>query len=543
MTKNTLTFAAAILILSLPWAASAQVTGTWTGVESGLWTNGSNWSTAPTVPNGPLDKAIFSESGAGRTIDLNASRIVLGGTDNETVLTLGAGGSAYTFNNGTLSFHKPTADANTSQIRIMVEGNTILNTSLDMGNASFTMRNSTGVTFTGTSDRLLTINSPNVTARNHAQFRIDGGTTRGTGLVVDFNTTNTAIGGAGTPQTATWYISGGSTMRLLQDYTGSIQLQGNGTLEAVGNRSMGTLRAIAQGTSTLITGAHLSVATGTFAEFQTQTVEVAAESLTLGNFNHGGGTNGAQSLTFTGSSGGDILVTGTFARANNATGTRNLNLNRPGKTFEFGPTSVTGTGFDGNTTNVQVQAGTLLVNGIITKLSQVTVSNGATLGGSGTLGVTGTINLQSGAKLAPGNSAGVLTIDGNLNLSATVAGANAGSLVFELGDVSSSDRVSLTSGLLSLGTGELEFSDFEFIPLAGFGAGSYTLFSTTTPISGTLGSGVSGTIDGYAATLSFGPDNQSIVLGVIPEPAVAVLIAGLLATVAATLRRRGTNRG
>ena len=68
------------------------------------------------------------------------------------------------------------------------------------------------------------------------------------------------------------------------------------------------------------------------------------------------------------------------------------------------------------TGGVTVNAGTLAVNGILpTSANAVTVNNGGTLGGSGT--IFRTVTVASGGSLAPGNSPGQLTIDGNLTLS------------------------------------------------------------------------------------------------------------------------------
>ncbi len=69
-----------------------------------------------------------------------------------------------------------------------------------------------------------------------------------------------------------------------------------------------------------------------------------------------------------------------------------------------------------------VSAGTLVINGSLSSSSAVTVANGATVGGSGTIG--GTLTVISGGKVAPGNSAGILST-GSFSL--------AGGLYSELG--------------------------------------------------------------------------------------------------------------
>ncbi|GGC14127.1 hypothetical protein GCM10007205_23700 [Oxalicibacterium flavum] len=68
------------------------------------------------------------------------------------------------------------------------------------------------------------------------------------------------------------------------------------------------------------------------------------------------------------------------------------------------------TGTHSYTGNTVVSAGTLSVNGSI--VSATRILNGGMLGGTGT---TGNVHVESGGTLAPGNSIGTLTIDGNLS--------------------------------------------------------------------------------------------------------------------------------
>ena len=88
---------------------------------------------------------------------------------------------------------------------------------------------------------------------------------------------------------------------------------------------------------------------------------------------------------------------------------------------------------------VNVNAGTLSVNGNITSAGGVTVNAGGTLGGNGTVGNT-TIN---GGALAPGNSIGLLTVQGNLGFTA------ASSYVVEVSPTNA-DRTNVT-GTATLG--------------------------------------------------------------------------------------------
>jgi hypothetical protein len=118
----------------------------------------------------------------------------------------------------------------------------------------------------------------------------------------------------------------------------------------------------------------------------------------------------------------------------------------------------------------------------------------------------------SGSHVAPGESAGTLTLKGELTL-------NDGALLdFELGSTSASDKISMSSNGLYING--LDFSDFNFTALSGFGIGTYTLIDAVI-ISGNLGSNLSGTISGFSATLY--KSGNDLILNVVPEPGACVL--------------------
>lgn len=117
-----------------------------------------------------------------------------------------------------------------------------------------------------------------------------------------------------------------------------------------------------------------------------------------------------------------------------------------------------------------VRAGVLRINGDQSAATGLTtVRDGATLGGSGIIG--GNVVIDDGAMLAPGNSPGTLTINGDLSL----AGGSVSS--FELGQANSvggalNDLVNVGGDLILDGTLDVT------VPAGGsFGAGIYRIYN------------------------------------------------------------------
>lgn len=239
-----------------------------------------------------------------------------------------------------------------------------------------------------------------------------------------------------------------------------------------------------------------------------------------------GGAVGTSTLTHAGTSVFDGVIqdglTATVAVTKSTGGTLTLS----GANTYSGATMVTG--------------GTLIISGSLNGTTAVAVQGG-TLGGGGsiTTGSNANFTVSSGGSLAPGNSgAGTLTLSlgtGVLDLSGAVGGG--GWLKFELGVTS--DLIAENSGSLNIGTG-LQLSDFNFSDAGGFSQGTYVLFNTSSPIVGTLGANVSGTILGFQATLDFADGGNDLVLNVVPEPGTAVTLFGGLGALLGwqRLRRR-----
>jgi autotransporter-associated beta strand protein len=148
--------------------------------------------------------------------------------------------------------------------------------------------------------------------------------------------------------------------------------------------------------------------------------------------------------------------------------------------------------YTGTTT---INDGTLLVNspGSLDAASAVAVNGTSTLGGTGTIG--GNVTVAAAANLAPGASAGTLTITGNLDISAMAGGA--GQLKYELDALAGTNDQIAVGGTLNIGT--LALDDLAVTNLGGLEVGTYTLITST---------GLSGTADGTTALIAAGFNGQ-----------------------------------
>ena len=175
-----------------------------------------------------------------------------------------------------------------------------------------------------------------------------------------------------------------------------------------------------------------------------------------------------------------------------------------------------------------VSGGTLRVNGAYTGGGLLSVASNAVLGGTGSLAH---VTLSDGARLAPGNSLGTLTVS-NLTL------PSASLLDFELAATNVSDKV-VALGTLTLAP--MDFSNFTFTTNAGFGAGSYTLIDAAV-FSGSFNAVTNLDFYGYVGVLSLGgADGNDLVLGLaeaIPEPSTVALFGTAALLVLAGSRRR-----
>ena len=167
------------------------------------------------------------------------------------------------------------------------------------------------------------------------------------------------------------------------------------------------------------------------------------------------------------------------------------------------------TGVNGYNGATAINAGTLSVNGSIAN-SAVSVNNGGTLGGSGTVGST---TIAAGGVLAPGNSIGTLTVNGNVTFAA-------GSIYrVEVDPAGNSDRINAT-GTAAINGGTVDVQA---------GAGTYTASTRYTILNAAGGrtgnfAGVTSNLAFLTPTLGYDANNVFLTLARNQTPFASVAI-------------------
>ncbi|MFZ5781135.1 MAG: autotransporter-associated beta strand repeat-containing protein [Pseudomonadota bacterium] len=469
----------------LQWATgnTTDISGRLTALGSGggtFHTNGNNVTLASAITGaGGLTKA-----GAG-TLTLSAANSYTGGTvvSGGTLLlsglgTLGASSGSTTVTGGVLDLGGTTQTQNGG---VIVTGGTIQNGTfsssatfeVESGTVNIGLSGSGGLVKNGAGTVVLSaannytggtiINEGAVSVSNDSNLGAAGsGIMLGGGALLttsSFTTTRpvTLNAGGGALETAP-----GTTLTL----AGSVS--GAGGLTKTGNGALVLQEASSFTGSTTIGGGVLALS-GNGSLAQSSGVNLAAAGATL-DISASTGNQTIQDLAgATGSAialGGNTLATGT----SNST-TFGGSIDGTGGLVKQGSGTLVLTGTSTYTGPTAVNAGGLVVNGSVA--STVTLDSGTVLGGSGTIGGL----VANTAVLAPGNSIGTLTVNGN-------AVQNGGTYVVEVNAQGQSDRVNVT------GTATINGTAVQVVAASGNYATSttYTILSAAGGVSGTYSS-------------------------------------------------------
>lgn len=421
--------------------------GTVTLGANTLTTGGNNTSTS-------FSGAVTGSNGMVKT---GSGTLTLSNTGNESTLTGGMTISAgtvsisdddhmaagtLTLNGGTLSLDGPIVFDNNIDLAasstINSGGNTIASGVISgAGNLTKTGSLSLQLTGSNTYTGITTVSAGYLLANNaNSLGTTAGGTTVVSGatlylsgsftLAEDLNLAGTGMLGNG----AIYSPSGSSTVSGLVTLTGNTTLNHDGDLTFSGGiiDGAGSYSLTKQGTGTLTLSGTASY---------NGTTTISSGGLSIGSDSHIG--NGAltlatgTTLAVTGATtidNGIVLSGGTATVNNTADVTLSGNITGAGGLTKTGASILTLGGTDGFTGSTNVNAGNLLVNGVLSATSNTTVASGATLGGSGSISSNVTVN--SGGTLSPGSSPGTLTINGDLTmasgstLAVEINGATAG---------------------------------------------------------------------------------------------------------------------
>lgn len=413
--------------------AAHAVDGTWTGSTSTEWTDGTNWTSTPAVPDGA---ASFTNSGPA-TVDSNGLVNV-----GAVVFTAAPNAQAYTVNiNDIFVVNGAGISNNSTNVQTFVAGSSMvfLNSSSASGGSNVVTYSVSGgaMSFNDTS----TAGSADITngAIGGGDIEFNGSSNAGTATilnnaVINFNDTSSANGSIIT-NSATGFVTFNTSSTA-----GTATISNSGSLAFSGSASAGSSTITTEsGGTTSFTGS----ATGGSARFIT----------------NAGGTIDISGLTSAGMTSGSIEGAGDYVLGAKTLTTGSLNTS----TQVDGVISGTGGGL------TKLGTGTLTLTGTNTYTGATTIS-------AGTLALSGFGSISNSS---------VVTVNATLDISGltspppdsfitTLAGSSSG--VVELG----THRLNITSGSTEFagsiqGAGGIEIS-----------AGTQTLSGTNTYLDPTV---------------------------------------------------------
>jgi len=567
--------------------AMAQTNGSWTNaISGGLWSGAGNWA-AGTVADGSGATAYFTNDiTADNTVHLDTARTIGnltfgdGATNTPASWILDNNGSAA--NILTLAGATPTITVNalgankidrTATISAEIAGSGGF-TKAGVGMLNLTASNSYSGPTTVSGGGILSISNPGAlgstngatTVASANQLRLVGGITvegealtisgfvsdalgRGalrshsgsnvwTGPITVAGTSETWINASGAPITLTGGITGSNAnLRLDQGavlVTGNpINLGTNGSLLvnsstrlAVAGNTFSNLKVDWSGTvTTEVAGAlptNVTVVLGTLsnpfnASSHNGTLNLFGNDQTIGRIMDGGTTYVGEVVRNSSATAATLTINQSLDSTYRGRFDGNLGLTKGGVgTLTLGGSNT----YSGATI---VSNGTLLVNGRHLGGGLYTVASGATLGGTGM--ISSALASLTGGIVAPGNSIGTLTFNGDADLD--------GILKIELNSsgLGSSDLLFVTGSL------DITSATLDFDLLAGALDDEAYIFAQYGVLVGTF-SNIVDAPSGYTIDYAYGINQNQIAL-VIPEPATLSLV--LLGAGALVARRRRKN--
>ena len=478
---------------TLDLGGTSQTVGAMT-LTGGTITNGTLTGTAFGVQAGTVSAVLagggaLTKTGAGTTT-LSGVNTYAGGTNlNGGVLSVGADANlgnlagALTLDGGTLRITGTAFNATARTINLGSAGGGFdISAAANTFTIGQTVGGNGGLTKTGAGTLTITSNNS-----------YTGGTTLSAGTLV--------LAGAGTLGAATGALAvdgGALDLGGTSQTTGALTLTGgtitNGTLTgAVFGGQAGTVSAVLAGGGVLTkTGAGTLTLSGNNTYSGGTTVNAGILALagagTLGattgaltvngaTLDLGGTSQTVGAMTLT----GGTITNGTLTGAafGVQAGAISAVLAGGGMLTKTGAGTLTLSGNNTYTGATGVNAGGLIVNGSIAASSGLIVESGAFVGGTGTLS---TAVVNNGGTLAPGNSIGTLTVNGNLTF-------NGGAIYAVEVSPTAADRINVVGGSATL-TG----ATVQAIALPGsFRGQTYTILNATDGLGGTQFAGVTAT--------------------------------------------------
>jgi len=526
-------------------------TGTINGIFN--WTGG-DW-------NGPATTTIASGASLSMTNggyhDFNQRAVVNNGAVNwRSGYVRSSDGGSFT-NTGTFN-------------DVQASGYSIHNSNPSSGSFVFTnngtyVRNAANTTYLDT-----TFNNNGTLTLTQGDFQLRGGGTNSAsgvfntsaGASVRFTNDYTIANGSALTGAGDYHLTGGTftvsgTITLGTFHHSGGRLAGSQTFASgtVFNWSGGDWNATAAGaTTTIASGATLNL-TGSYRDFDYRavinqgTVNWSSGYLHSG---HGGSFTNAAGATFNDLNSPGYTINGDLGGASSFTNAGVYHKATTGTTAVHVPFTNTGT--------LNIAAGTLIFTSTFTNSGAIALSSGATLQSPGTLAMgtsaltgTGTINAASvtaGGLVSPGNSAGTLTLTGNLTLLST------STLLFELGGGTPGTGYDL----LTIGGNGVIAGNLSLLFLNGYQtsvtpSATFTVLTTGGTLTGSFANIANGqqlfTADGAGLfKVNYGPGSafaaNSVVLSnfvAVPEPSTwALMVIGTLVVAAQVYRRRRAQR-